>query len=248
MFGSQRSGSQCCRVTRSHRAGRGRLVILGLAAVFLARCAHRETPAPSVVAEPPAASDAPTVVALGGGVIVDRARGHVRVPATVVLDEGWLEQVACLRGTREHESLVVVDASASVVHAGLVALGARAGHPGTWARQGDDLVLEPPDGTTIDVDVVVDGRPQDIEAWVVGGQGEALQAGRFRFGGSRQESWGYVADASGSLIGLVTFGDETIGLVDVLPDQIDVQQPVWKARGEAMPPPGTSVTLVLSPR
>jgi hypothetical protein len=56
----------------------------------------------------------------------------------------------------------------------------------------------------------------------------------------------YVADMSGSIIGLVTFGDETIGFHRVLADQEAVQDPIWEANPVTMPPPGTEVTLVIT--
>ena len=55
----------------------------------------------------------------------------------------------------------------------------------------------------------------------------------------------YVADESGSIIGLVTFGDEVIGFSRVLADQDAVQEPEWEVNTAAIPPMGTSVTLVL---
>jgi hypothetical protein len=57
----------------------------------------------------------------------------------------------------------------------------------------------------------------------------------------------YVADQTGSIIGLVTFGDETVGFEQVLADQQDVQPLEWQVRTEHVPPPGTPVTLILRP-
>jgi hypothetical protein len=73
----------------------------------------------------------------------------------------------------------------------------------------------------------------------------------FTFAGSefrksrRQGVEFYAADASGSLIGLVTFGDETIAPIEVIPDQASAAEPVWEVRGDRMPPPGTVVTICL---
>jgi hypothetical protein len=43
----------------------------------------------------------------------------------------------------------------------------------------------------------------------------------------------------------VTFGDEVIGYGRVLADQDVVQDPVWEANPDTMPPPGTEVTLII---
>ena len=51
------------------------------------------------------------------------------MPASIACNSGWLEQVACMVGTREHESLVVVEAKPSEVHAALLLLGLEPGTP-----------------------------------------------------------------------------------------------------------------------
>ncbi|MBL9147277.1 MAG: hypothetical protein JNM94_01150, partial [Phycisphaerae bacterium] len=65
-------------------------------------------PVPVVVAPPP-------VIRLPSGIEVDRAKGEVRVPTFVACREGFLEQIACLAGTREHESLLVTEIKPSDV-------------------------------------------------------------------------------------------------------------------------------------
>jgi hypothetical protein len=55
----------------------------------------------------------------------------------------------------------------------------------------------------------------------------------------------YVADRTGSIVGIVTFGDETIACDEVISDKADVDAPQWQARTERMPEPGTRVRLVI---
>jgi hypothetical protein len=55
----------------------------------------------------------------------------------------------------------------------------------------------------------------------------------------------YVADRTGSIVGIVTFGDETIACDEVRSDKADVDAPQWQARTERMPEPGTQVKLVI---
>ncbi len=55
----------------------------------------------------------------------------------------------------------------------------------------------------------------------------------------------YVADYSGSIIGLVTFGDEVIGFSEVIADQAAVQEPEWIVDTDRVPPIGTEVTVVI---
>jgi hypothetical protein len=55
----------------------------------------------------------------------------------------------------------------------------------------------------------------------------------------------YAADQSGSVVGLVTFGDEPVASVAVVPDRADIAEPSLMAWTERMPPEGTTVTIVI---
>jgi hypothetical protein len=55
----------------------------------------------------------------------------------------------------------------------------------------------------------------------------------------------YVADHTGSIIGLVTFGDEVVGFEEVFSDQQSVQPLAWQVRIDHVPPVGTPVTVIL---
>ncbi|MBU3683271.1 MAG: hypothetical protein FGM39_04540 [Phycisphaerales bacterium] len=55
----------------------------------------------------------------------------------------------------------------------------------------------------------------------------------------------YGADRTGSIVGIVTFGDEAIACDEVISDQSEVDAPQWQARTERMPEPGTRVKLVI---
>ena len=64
-----------------------------------------------------------------GAVKVDRANGIVLVKTQVCLQAGVLEMLLCRRGTKEHESILSVDAPAQTIHAGLLLIGAKPGKP-----------------------------------------------------------------------------------------------------------------------
>ncbi|MAJ46761.1 MAG: hypothetical protein CBC35_05575 [Planctomycetes bacterium TMED75] len=200
------------------------------------------------------ASDASGIVSLPNGVVCDRTRNQVILTGEVAIDAGFLEQVVCIPGTREHEALVVVDARPADVHAALLLLGARPGRPGRWEYGETDVLRLPPEGDRVSVRVrFVDnsGAPQEhlISSWIVGQPGDRpFPEQPWVFGGSRFDDQGrYLADSSGSLIGLVTFGDEVLGLESVLADSIEVDSAVWEARTLVVPRPGTPVQLILSP-
>ena len=62
-------------------------------------------------------------------VLVDKANGKLLLKGEVCLRQGVLEMFLCGKQTKEHESIVAVDAKASVIHAGLLAIGTKPGQP-----------------------------------------------------------------------------------------------------------------------
>jgi len=196
-------------------------------------------------------------------VVVDRPRGEFRVVARVASTSGFLEQLVCLAGTREHESLLSTAVPPSVIHAGLLALGLEPGRPGRWwTDESGELVREPPSGPELEAFVrrIRGGRVREfpLRSWTSADDGSSL-ASPLGFAGSEFRpnppslarilgpGEHYVADFSGSVIGLATFGDELIAVAEVHPHREDVAAPMYRSRTEAMPGPGTPVTLILRP-
>ena len=62
-------------------------------------------------------------------VTINTEEKSVDVDALVALHQGKLELVACTVGTKEHESIVAIRASAKHVHLMLVLAGAKEGNP-----------------------------------------------------------------------------------------------------------------------
>lgn len=187
-----------------------------------------------------------------GTISIDRTACTVRVPGVVALREGWLEQAVCRQGTRDHESLVTVAMPPSSIHAALLLAGLEPGRPGRW-RVSDDgtLDLVPPTGEAVSIDVewhdaAGAGQRASLLDWIKT-DGVATPTG-FVFAGSVMSERGtppYAADRSGSVIGLVTFGDEPIASMAVVPDRADVAEPALQAWTDRMPPEGTPVTVVI---
>jgi hypothetical protein len=67
-----------------------------------------------------------------GTVLLDVKGKRLLLRSQVVLREGLLELLVCLKRTKEHESILAVDAPAQIIHAGLLALGATTGTPVRW--------------------------------------------------------------------------------------------------------------------
>jgi hypothetical protein len=185
----------------------------------------------------------------------------VHLDSVSCLDEGFLEQIACSPHTREHESLVVTKVRPSEVHAALLLAGLKSGSPGRWIYETDSYSVVAPTGDAIDVIVrYADAQGKTTEEPIQNWMREVTKTGFLPFphgvwvfGGSRFESnpefmgpgEHYVADMTGSIVGLVTFGDEVVGFARVMPDSADVSEPMWEVDPQSVPPIGTPVTLIL---
>ena len=80
-------------------------------------------------------------------VLLDKTGKRVLVKAKVVLREGLLEMLLCKTHTKEHESILAFEGQAYLIHAGLLAIGARPGTPVSYL----DGETKPPTGQRVDV-------------------------------------------------------------------------------------------------
>ena len=233
-----------------------RRTLLLLVTALVGACVQPGRAPESGASAPAATTDAPIV--LGKGLTVDRAAGEVRMECQVAIEHGWLEQAVCLAGTREHESLLATEVVPSRLHAALLLLGLQPGAPGSWREvpKGDSFAIErvPPRGPRVDLLVRVAGRPDaPLDRWIHDPVANRdFPAQPWVFGGSlmrpnRAPEPGehYMADRTGSVVGIVTFGDEVIGCADVFADRTEIDAASWQARAGAMPPAGTPAVLVI---
>lgn len=209
-------------------------------------------------------------------VTLDRAAGHVEVRGQVIGGPvEWLELLACRPGTREHESVVTLDARADHLHAALLLLGLSPGTPADAHWQGDTLVHTPPRGPKLGVFFVFDhapdrpvpagvyvadqatGAPLDPARPPLAGE-PAVQAdlepgGGWVFAGSRlvaaRERSYFLAEENGTLISLVNFGDDLIARDT--PRAADGGNGFWTLNRApvgwpALPDPGTALTVRLA--
>ncbi len=214
---------------------------------------------PSVVladdSNEPAASDKPT----GGRLVklskdhnvwIDMQRKLVVVDGRVAMREGALEMFACPKGTKEHEAVVAVESSAQLVHAGLLAVGAKPGHP---VKFNPKYVAAT--GTTVDILVLWqdDEGKHKVRAqeWVKNAETGKEMKHDWVFGGSgfwkdeRNGEQYYSADG-GDLICVSNFSTATLDL------PIESSQAndglLFSAFSDRIPPRDTKVRLVLIPR
>lgn len=218
---------------------------------------------PAPPSEPPAAS-------LGAREVfpfvrVDTEAGYVEFDSMVCIDAHnpntprvYLEVLACTPDTREHESLVMTRARPSHVHAALLLLGLTPGKPGEWNWEGERIRAIPPEGPRLRVMALVAGRePEALESWVINardGRGlpEIHPGARFVFAGSQmipRAEPAYRADGEGCLVGLATFGGETVAWSAMIHHDSQIEEPQWIADAAKVPAFGTPVVvrIVLDP-
>jgi len=145
---------------------------LALACSVTSPAAEPVTPPPAS-ALPPSTPDQlesrlKTAVALNQqkSVLLDKPNGRLFLQTSVALTEGLLEMFLCKKQTKEHESVLMIDSSAQVIHAGLLAAGAVPGRPAKFTPE-----FSPPQGDRIEVYVHwkdAEGKPRHAlaQSWV----------------------------------------------------------------------------------
>ncbi|MCG3129118.1 MAG: hypothetical protein CHACPFDD_04027 [Phycisphaerae bacterium] len=236
------------------RASRPHFAPAALALLLTCRAAVAQDAAPPSAADGrpttrPATSSAAGVVAFQPGVRIEWTNRRVLVDARVVLRAGPLEFFACVAPNRAHESVLLLDASATHVYMALGLIGLTPGHPPRWDEVTGRML--PADGECVDVrvewtDVAGVARAAAAFEWL-----REIEYGRaplprpWLFCGSVVGRDGRLAaDASGAGIALVDFGDS---LLTLSRGHADRNADLWaEAHTPAIPPLDTRVVVVLS--
>ena len=215
------------------------------------------------------------------GLVVDFKKRCVDLEAKVCLDAGYLELIACTKGSKEHESIVSVSSKALHIHTALLLLGADHGHPEIrklvdeknqrWVNlspRGDpvEVMLVLPDSngkpterpirdfverSTSRLDEVSGEVLSDTSVNVNPGERQSAEFSKvFIFAGSRLNDAGngpkqYLADLSGNIVSIATFGDEVLCLPSHQTQQNSAL--MWQVKPDVLPKVGTMVTLRLRP-
>jgi hypothetical protein len=160
----------------------------------------------------------------------------------------YLEQFVCLRGTKDHESPLVTDARPSHIHAALLLAGLEPGRPVEWTYPGGDPTPLPPEGDAVDVVFVLNGREIRPESWAVDrDSGLPFPRGRWVFAGSTEITNAgrtiYEADAAGTVVGLASFGSETVAWHTPISHEEEAGDLRWIANKPSLPAAGTPVVV-----
>jgi len=198
------------------------------------------------------------------GVRVNPAEGFVEFDAVVPMDVHdprkpriYLELIACPPDTKEHETVVMTKVKPSHVHAALLLIGLEPGTPGIWNWEGETLKAIPPTGPRVKVTAYVNGsqEPVDPAVWVLNVNTnktlrESAEGNGWVFAGSkifkRQGQDYYLADGDGTLIGLTTFGGETVAWTGMYNPDSGIEEPHWIANPATVPDYNTPVVIRIS--
>ena len=194
------------------------------------------------------------------GMSVNLEEWCVDVDAYICLKKGVLELIACTKASKEHESIVAVESTAKHIHTALLLLGAEAGSPARRKPVDDEKnawMDVPPSGAPVDVFLVFDNEEsakpveKPINEFITQEDGEIFSTNTFLFAGSILHSSDnngpnhYMADKSGNVISISTFGDEVLCLPG-LHSQVNTEL-YWNVAGDKLPDVGTPVILRLRP-
>lgn len=187
---------------------------------------------------------------LGPSLWFDPKCRRLAIRARVVLREGALEHLLCLKGTKEHEAILATSAVPRQIHAGLILTGAEAGHAVRFLPK-----FEPPTGTPVAIELVweQDGKTlrSDAREWVYDEAGKKPLGTDWVFAGSEliedpNSKRPYYAADDGDLITVANFASAILDL-PVASTANDADRG-FVARTDRIPPRGTWVTLFLSPK
>jgi len=250
--------------------------ILLLVALLPNPCWGATAPRPPAAADrpapdPPATRPAPKPTGKNAklpGLVVNFRERCVDVEAAVCLRQGLLELIACTKGTKEHESIVAINAKPAHIHVSLLLLSARNGNPAMRKPINPEKtrwIDVPPQGDPVDVFLVLPNKmgkkvERPISDFVTPAEGAAAEKvdseapkfpHTFLFAGSLLRNHGpgpqkYLSDLSGNVISVVTFGDELLCLPGIHGQGNDSL--MWRVNATNLPAIGTKVTLRLRPK
>lgn len=181
---------------------------------------------------------------------IDLARHQVVLQGQVCLREGQLEMLICPKGTKEHESVLSIDARAFVVHAALLRVGAKPGQPAQWRPE-----YRPAEGPEVRVWLFwtdAEGKRQHArgQEWVRKMGTDDVLEQPWVFGGSgfwKDPATGeerYQAEG-GDLVCVSNFSTAMMDLPVESSD--DAGSLLFEAYADRIPPMGSKVTIVLAP-
>jgi hypothetical protein len=240
------------------------MVVLGSATLagFVSAAQGADLPAGREAGEKKALEPKAPVV---GGVTMLPDKAGVEITGKVCQEEGILDFLGVVAGGREYESVLSLDVKPSVLHAALLAMGAKPGPTSAyieWKKKKDAeagqpvKALEPgsklkitlswktPEGLTKEIpatSALFNRKTKTAEpesnAWIFSGS---------YFAKTLEEKTVYVADEEGAVIGVVTEPGAVINLSQDAGNPYDSPDEGFVPNKKDMPPRGTTLVVRIS--
>jgi hypothetical protein len=185
-------------------------------------------------------------------------RRRVLVAATVCLREGGLECLLCRSHTKEYESVLATDADAQVIHAALLAAGAKPGSPVQYVEKKGEVVVMPPTGSRIKIFIQYEDKGKLVtvpaQQWILNAKTKNDLEDEWVFAGSKllppeeeNKKPIYAATSDGSYICIYNMPYALLDLSVNNPNK-DPEVRELQPQTARIPPLGTKVTLILEPQ
>lgn len=183
-------------------------------------------------------------------IVIDRVSKTVRfagIVPIVAAQRPMLEVLVCAPDSREHEAMVMADIRPSHIHAALIAIGAEPGSPGGLVWTGERFEMREPGGPAIAVRIAPEAEPlvwTDARDWFTTQPRTNLHT-RWLFTGSALDGDSYRADTDGTIVGLVSFAAEVVGMAPAI-SEVDAERGFdFLPVPDRVPPFGTRVIVEL---
>lgn len=190
-------------------------------------------------------------LAPNANVWVDLPNKQLVLGGEVALRRGPLELLACLKNTKEHEAVFAIETKAYVVHAGLLAIGAKTGNPARFVPE-----YTPAKGTEIEVlvewtDAAGKKQKKDAREFVKNAKTGKAMTFPWVFGGSGfwtdpADGKKYYQAEDGDLICISNFPS---AMLDVPVESSNANSALlFEAFTDNIPPEKTQVLIYLKPK
>ena len=177
-------------------------------------------------------------------------RTRVALGGEICLREGLLEFFACRRNSKEHESIVVLDVPPHLIHAALLAIGAKQGSPAKY-----DPEFTPPSGEAIEIEVrwldseTKKRRTARAQEFVLENESDRTMQASWVFTGGLfgldpEGKKYYLANVTGEVFGVSNFPGSVLDVP--LESSSDNASLYYSPNTKAIPPVGTKVLLILT--
>ncbi len=179
---------------------------------------------------------------------VDLKAREVRVDCESVAAEYPLEFLAVVTGTNEYEAVVRSAVKPSDLHLALLMVGLQPGEPVRYSEAAKTWL--PPSGPPVNVwfEYVKDSKPQRVPAarWMRDVRTKKPPAAfSWVFTGSRTVDGVYVADQTGSLVGVINNENSVLDVGALKSRALEARD--YERNADLIPPTGTPVVMILSP-